>query len=171
MIRKYKEHSPVIHPTAFLAENAAVIGRVTLEEDSSIWYGAVLRGDECSITIGKGSNVQDNASVHGYSPKGCDVVLGEYVTVGHNAIVHGCTVGDHTLIGMGATILNGAKIGKRCIIAAGALVKENAVIPDDSLVVGLPGKIIRTLEPAQSADNLRVAMEYIALAKDHRASE
>ena len=111
MIRPYKEHIPAIHESAFLAENATVIGRVSLAADTTIWYGAVLRGDECSITIGYGSNVQDNASVHGYSPKNCDVVLGEYVTVGHNAVVHGCKVGDRTLIGMGATVLNGAVIG------------------------------------------------------------
>lgn len=168
MIRNYKNYSPTVHPSAFLAENSTLIGKVTLGEDTSIWYGAVLRGDECSITVGKGSNIQDNASVHGYSPKNCDVVLGEYVTVGHNAIVHGCTVGDRTLIGMGATILNGAVIGRECIIAAGALVKENAVIPDRSLVVGIPGRIVRTIDDAQAADNVRVANDYIGLAKDYR---
>ena len=96
------------------------------------------------------------------------MVLGEYVTVGHNAVVHGCKVGDRTLIGMGSTILNGAVIGHDCIIAAGALVKENAVIPDYSLVVGVPGKVIRTLDPAQAADNVRVAKEYIQLGKDYK---
>ncbi len=169
MIRKYKHHTPVIHPSAFIAENATVIGRVVLGEDTSVWYGAVLRGDEASITIGKGSNVQDNATLHGNDP--CNVVLGEYVTVGHNAIVHGCTVGDDTLVGMGATILNGAVIGSHCIIGAGALVKENEVIPDYSLVVGVPAKIVRTLTPEQTAKIRKNADDYIGLAKDFLADE
>ena len=164
MIRNYKEHTPVIHESAFIAETASVIGRVTLSEDTSVWYGAVLRGDEASITVGKGSNIQDNATLHGNDPN--KVVLGEYVTVGHNAIVHGCVVEDDVLVGMGATILNGAVIGAHSIIGAGALVKEKEVIPPYSLVVGVPGKVIRTLSPEQTARIRKNAEDYIGLAKD-----
>ncbi len=167
MLIPYRSKMPVIDKTAYIAPNATLIGDVTVGKDASIWFSAVLRGDECSIIIGEGSNVQDNATLHGYAPKDCNVVLGKYVTVGHNACVHGCKIGDGTLVGMGATILNGAVIGERCIIAAGALVKEGAVIPDDSLVVGVPGKVIRTLDPAQSADNLRVAKEYVGLGREY----
>ncbi len=169
MLIPYRDQTPTVHETAFVAPNATLIGDVRIEKDASVWFSAVLRGDECSILIGEGSNVQDNATVHGYAPKGCNVVLGRNVTVGHNACIHGCTVGDGTLIGMGATVLNGAKIGKRCIIAAGALVKENAQIPDGSLVVGVPGRIIRTLEEGQSRDNLRVGGEYVGLGKEYKA--
>jgi len=167
MIRSFHHHTPTVHPSAFVAENSTLIGDVHIGPEASIWYGAVLRADECSITIGRGSNVQDNATLHGYAPKDCNVVLGEYVTVGHNAVVHGCRVGDRTLIGMSATILNGAVIGEDCIIAAGALVKEGAVIPARSLVVGVPGRIVRTLDEAQAADNMRVALEYVTLGKEH----
>lgn len=167
MIRSFKTHQPRIASSAFVAETATIIGRVTLDEQSSVWYGAVLRGDECAITVGKGSNIQDNAVLHGNSAIGADVVIGEYVTVGHGAIIHGCRIGDETLIGMGATVLNGAVIGKRCVIGAGALIKENAVIPDGSLVVGVPGRIVRALSSEQAEGNRRLAEEYIALAEEY----
>lgn len=165
MIRSYRNQKPVIAESAFLAESAVVIGNVTLAEEANIWYGAVLRGDEGSITVGKRTNIQDNATVH--TAKDFPVVLGEDITVGHNAVVHGCTVGDGTMIGMGAVVLNGAVIGKGCLIAAGALVKEGAVIPDGSLCVGVPAKIIRELDEAGKEKILDNAAMYVALAKEY----
>ena len=125
----------------FVAPNATVLGDVVLGSGSSVWYGAVLRGDDGTLTLGENTNVQDNAVLH-CDPGGA-VTLGENVTVGHCALVHGCTVGDGSLIGMHATLLNHCVVGKNCIIGAGALVPEGKIIPDDSLVVGVPGKIIK----------------------------
>ena len=163
ILHKYLDRTPKLHEEVFAAENAAVIGDATLEKDVNLWYGAVVRADEDSVIIGEGSNVQDNATVH--TGKGFPVRIGKGVTIGHNAIVHGCTVGDNTLIGMGACILNGAVIGENCIIAAGALVKEGAVIPDGSLVVGLPGKVLRETDDAARAMIRRNAAEYVRLAR------
>ena len=127
---------PVIHPSAFVADNATVRGSVTLGANSSVFFGAVLRGDRAPITIGAGTNIQDNCVVHvDYDHP---VTVGENVTVGHGAILHGCTVGDNTLIGMGAIVLNGAKVGSNCLIGAGALVPQNVEIPDGSLAFGSP---------------------------------
>ena len=166
MIRSYKDKTPRLAESVFLAENAAVIGDVTLQDEVNVWYGAVIRGDENSIEVGEGSNVQDNATLHvGHA---FPMKLGKNVTVGHNAVVHGCTVGDDTLIGMGATVLNGAVIGKGCIIGAGALVKEKEVIPDYSLCVGVPAKIIRTLDESAVKKNRQNAAVYRALADDYR---
>lgn len=166
MIRSYQGKKPVVAEDAFLAENAVLIGDVTLEKGANIWYGAVLRGDENSIVIGENSNVQDNATVH--VAKSNPVVLGKNVTVGHNAIVHGCTVGDGTMIGMGACVLNGAVIGKGCLIGAGALIKEGAVIPDGSLCVGVPAKIVRELDEAGKEKILANAAMYVSLAKEYQ---
>lgn len=168
MIRSYQKKNPIIAESAFLAENAVVIGEVTLENNANIWYGAVLRGDEEPIVIGEGSNVQDNATVH--TAKDLPVVIGKNVTVGHNAVVHGCTVGDGTMIGMGAVVLNGATVGKGCLIAAGALVKEGAVIPDGSLCVGVPAKIVRELDDEAKKGILANAEMYVSLAKEYQAS-
>ena len=165
MIRAYQNKTPLIPKSAFLAENAVVIGDVTLGENANIWYSAVLRGDEGSIVIGDNTNVQDNATVH--TAKDHPVVLGKNITVGHNAVVHGCTVGDGTMIGMGAVILNGARIGKGCLIAAGALVKEGAEIPDGSLLVGVPAKVIRELDEAGKQKILDNAAMYVALSREY----
>ena len=127
----------------FVASGAKVIGNVELGENVGIWFNAVVRADKSKIHIGNNSNIQDNCTVH--VEKDLNVYIGDGVTVGHNAIVHGCTVGDNTLIGMGAIIMNRAIIGKNCIIGAGAIVTENAVIPDNSLVIGAPGKVKREL--------------------------
>lgn len=169
IVKSFLGTAPVIHPSCFIAENAAIIGNVTLAEDVNIWFGAVLRGDETEIRVGKGSNVQDNATLHG-NPRN-HVTVGEYVTIGHNAIVHGCTVGDDTMIGMGATVLNGAVIGKHCIIGAGALVKEKEIIPDYSLVVGVPGKVIRTMTPEQAAMIRVNANDYLTLSVQYKQSK
>ena len=124
-----------IHDTAFIAPGAVVLGDVTIGENSGIWYNAVVRGDRDSIVIGRESNIQDNAVVHLGS--GYPVEIGDHVTIGHGAIIHGCKIGDNTMIGMGAILMNGCKIGKNCIIGAGALVTQNVEIPDNSLVIGI----------------------------------
>ena len=130
----------------WIAPGAQVMGNVTLAEDVSIWFNAVLRGDNEPITIGRGSNVQDGAVFH--TDPGFPLVVGENVTVGHMALLHGCSVGDGTLVGMGAMVMNGAKVGKGCLIGANAMVTEGKEIPDGSMVLGSPGKIVRTLDEA-----------------------
>ena len=147
---------PVIHPSAFVADNATVRGSVTLGANSSVFFGAVLRGDRAPITIGAGTNIQDNCVVHvDYDHP---VTVGENVTVGHGAILHGCTVGDNTLIGMGAIVLNGAKVGSNCLIGAGALVPQNVEIPDGSLAFGSPAKIKGQLDEAAIAELRQAAL-------------
>lgn len=135
--------SPQIHPSAFIAASADVIGRVTLHEETSIWYQATLRGDINEIVVGPRSNIQDNAVIHLADDYGCYV--GELVTVGHSAILHACTVKDEVLVGMGAIVLDGAVIGERTIIGAGSLVTGGTVIPPGSLVLGSPAKVVRSL--------------------------
>ncbi len=150
--------SPSIDPTAFVASGARVLGDVTLGPGSSVWYNAVLRGDGDSITIGARSNLQDNVSVH--VDHGSPVVIGEDVSVGHNAVVHGCTIGNGSLIGMGAVVLNGARIGAGSLIAGGAVVLEGADIPPGSLVAGVPGKVRRELSDDERAGLLLNASAY-----------
>ena len=155
--------APSIDPAAFVAETAVVAGNVRLEAGSSVWYGAVLRGDEASITVSKNANIQDGAVVH--SDRGEDVLIGEGVTIGHGAIVHGCTIGKYSMVGMGAIILSKAQVGEHCIIGAGAVVKEGDVIPDGSMVVGVPGKIIKQLTPEQMKYMEDNCEEYVKLAR------
>ena len=135
------------HPDSWTAPTATLIGRVRLEEGASVWFNAVLRGDNELILIGKDSNVQDGAVMH--TDMGYPLTLGTGVTIGHNAMLHGCTVGDYSLIGINAVILNGAKIGKHCIIGANSLIGEGKEIPDGSLVMGSPGKVVRDLTDEQ----------------------
>jgi carbonic anhydrase/acetyltransferase-like protein (isoleucine patch superfamily) len=151
----------------FVAPGARVIGKVRLLSGASVWFNAVLRGDNEWIEIGEGSNVQDGAVFH--TDPGCPLTLGRDVTVGHKAILHGCTVGDGALIGMGAVVLNGARIGKGCLIGANALVTEGKEIPDGSLVMGQPGKVVRALDAAAMADLRRSAERYRANAARYRA--
>ena len=158
--------SPQIHKLAFVAEGARIIGDVILKADSSIWYNTVCRGDINQIVIGERSNMQDNSVIHLENDQG--VIVGNNVTVGHNAIIHGCTINDGALIGMGAIIMNGAVIGKGAVIGAGAVVKEDMVIPDLSLVVGVPGKIVKTLSPETYDENVKWAAKYVKLANVHR---
>lgn len=148
---------PVIDENAHVAENAAVIGNVTLAAGVSVWYGAVLRGDACSIRVGENSNVQDCCCIHGET----DTVIGRNVTIGHGAIVHGCTVDDNCLIGMGAVILDSAVIGEGSIIGAGALVSEGKVVPPHSLVLGVPGKVVRSVTQEQYESILQNAASYV----------
>ncbi len=152
----------------FVAPNATVLGDVVLGPGSSVWYGAVLRGDSGTLTLGENTNVQDNAVLH-CDPGGA-VTLGKNVTVGHCALVHGCTVGDGSLIGMHATLLNHCVVGKNCIIGAGALIPEGKVIPDNSLVVGIPGKIIKQVSPAQAEASLVNAAHYVEEGRLHAAA-
>lgn len=147
----------------YVAPNATVIGRVNLGDESSVWFGAVLRGDNDDINVGARSNIQDGCIVH--VDPGVPVNIGEDVVVGHGAIVHGATVGDNTLIGMRATLLNKAKVGKCCIIGAHSLVTEGTEIPDFSVVMGVPGKIVKQLSPEQAEKIKKNAANYVALGK------
>ncbi|WP_434812172.1 gamma carbonic anhydrase family protein [Microbacterium sp. bgisy189] len=150
--------TPHLHETSFVASGARLVGEVTLEEGSSVWYNAVVRGDSAPITLGRGSNLQDNVSVH--VDAGHPVVIGRDVSVGHNAVVHGCVIGDGSLIGMGSVVLSGARIGAGCLIAGGAVVLEGAEIPDGSLVAGVPAKVRRALTDDERAGILRNAQIY-----------
>ncbi len=167
MILSYRSHTPAVHETAFVAENASVIGNVTLGKESGVWFGAVLRGDHEAIVIGERSNVQDNATLH--MAPGRTLTVGKNVTIGHNAVVHGATVKDNVLIGMQACVLDGAVIGENSIIGAGALVKENEVIPPFSLCVGVPARVVRTLTPEAAQKILDNAEEYVGLAAEYKA--
>lgn len=149
----------------YIAASADVMGDVELGEDSSIWYQAVIRGDHDRISIGAGSNIQDGCVIH--ADKGSPAIIGKNVTVGHRAIIHGCQIGDNTLIGMGAIVLNGAKIGKNCIIGAGALVTGGTEIPDGMLALGSPAKVRRPLSQQEIEMNEKSAHSYIACAKEH----
>lgn len=143
MIVPYKGDKPELHPTVFVAPGAKIIGNVQVGEESTIWFNAVLRGDEGPITIGRRCSIQDNSTIHLY--EGAPVVVEDEVTVGHNVILHGCTVGKRSIIGMGSTILDHAEIGEECIIGANTLIPSGKKIPPRSLVVGSPGKVVREL--------------------------
>ena len=147
----------------FVAETALLVGKVVLEADVGIWFGAVLRGDNEPITVGRGSNVQDNCVLH--TDMGYPLTIGDGCTIGHRAMLHGCRIGENSLVGMSATILNGAVIGRNCLIGAGALVTEGRHIPDNSLVLGAPGKVVRELDAAAIAGLRRSAEAYIANAR------
>ncbi|MCF3594263.1 gamma carbonic anhydrase family protein [Rhodobacteraceae bacterium LMO-12] len=150
--------APRCHQDTWVAPDASVIGKVVLEEGASVWFGARARGDTETITIGAGSNVQENCVLH--ADPGYPLTIGANCTIGHKVMLHGCTIGDGTLIGMGATILNGAKIGKGCLIGAGALITEGKEIPDGSLVMGAPGKVVRQLDEPALASLLASARHY-----------
>lgn len=153
----------------FIAQNATVVGKVSLGEDSSVWYSAVIRADVEEIIIGKRTNIQDGAILH--ADFGEPTIIGDNVTVGHGAIVHGAAVGDGTLIGMRSTILNRAKIGKYCIIGACALVTEGMEIPDYSMVLGVPAKVVKQLSPEYAEKLLESAAHYVEMAKRHQSGE
>jgi carbonic anhydrase/acetyltransferase-like protein (isoleucine patch superfamily) len=146
--------SPEIDPSAWVAPGAHVIGRIRLGPATSVWFGATLRGDNEPITVGAGSNIQENAVLH--TDMGFPLGIGAGCTIGHKAMLHGCTIGDNSLIGMGAIILNGAVIGRDCLIGAGALVTERKTIPDGSLVMGAPARVVRPLDAA-AIDRLRLS--------------
>ena len=159
------EKKPKVHETAFIDETASVIGDVVLEEKTSVWPSAVLRGDIEQIYIGCCSNVQDNVSIH--TSHGLSTRVGRYVTIGHNAVVHGATIDDYVIVGMGSVILDGAKIGKHVVIGAGALVPPGKEIPDYSLVLGVPGKVVRQLSEEEIEWTKKNAEIYMELAEKH----
>lgn len=166
MIMPYRNKMPKIHPTVFVAPGAHIIGDVTIGAGSSVWYGAVLRGDMDKIRIGKNTNIQDGSVLHTDYGKPC--ILKDGVIVGHQAVVHACTVEKGVLVGIGSRILNGARVGAFSLIGAGALVREDADIPPYSLVLGIPGKVIRKLTPKEAALRAPHAKRYTALAKEYK---
>ena len=167
MIFQLDGESPEIHDGCFVAPNATLIGKVRLAQDASVWFGAVLRGDTEPIEVGVGSNVQDQAVLH--TDPGFPLTIGKGVTIGHLAMLHGCTIENSALVGIGAVVLNGARIGEACLVGAGALVTEGKVIPPRSLVVGSPARVIRTLSAAQ-VEGLRLnAAHYVQNGKRYAA--
>lgn len=166
MLRPYRGRLPVVHPTAYVDASAQVIGDVDIGADSSVWMNAVVRGDVNTIRIGDRSNIQDGTVVH-VMHETHPTRIGDDVTIGHAAVVHGCTIGNRVLIGMGATILNGAVVGEDSIVAAGSLVTEGAVIPPRSLVMGSPAKVRRPLSDEDVASILDYAANYVRYKKDY----
>ncbi|MEC9487929.1 MAG: gamma carbonic anhydrase family protein [Halanaerobium sp.] len=154
----YRGSWPELSEDIFLAPGSRVIGNVKIGRGSSVWFNTVVRGDVSTITIGTSTNIQDNSVLHVDRER--PLVIGAHVTVGHNAILHSCQIGEGSLIGMGATVLTGAKIGKGCLIAAGSLVTEGAEIPDNSVVMGIPGKIVRKVSPKEAEDFIRHSSRY-----------
>jgi carbonic anhydrase/acetyltransferase-like protein (isoleucine patch superfamily) len=150
--------SPLVAASAYIAPGACVIGKVVLAENATVWFGATLRGDNETISVGAGSNVQDGAVLH--TDPGFPLSIGAQVSVGHQAMLHGCTVGEGTLIGIQSIVLNGAIVGKGCLVGAGALITERKVFPDGSLIFGSPAKAIRTLTAEEREDLLKVAANY-----------
>lgn len=157
---------PAVHESAYVAPGATVIGRIELHENSSVWPGAVLRGDNDPIIVGKGSNVQDGAVMH--TDPGCPLTLGENVTVGHQAMLHGCTIGNNSLVGIQAVILNNAVIGPDSLVGAGAVVTEGKTFPARSLILGAPAKVVRTLSDDEVAGLRRNAVSYQEHAQQFR---
>lgn len=166
-IYRVQDHCPDIDESAWVADEATVVGHVKVAADVSVWFGAVIRGDQAEpIEVGARSNIQDGAVLH--SDPGRPLTVGCDVTVGHQAMLHGCTVGDGSLIGIGATVLNGAVIGKGCLVGAGALVTEDKVFPDHSLIIGSPAKVARSLSPEQVQGLLRSAQVYVERSRRYR---
>jgi carbonic anhydrase/acetyltransferase-like protein (isoleucine patch superfamily) len=151
--------APKLGDGAWVADSAQVMGDVVLADNASVWFGAVLRGDTATITIGRNSNVQDLSVIH--ADHGVPTTIGENVTIGHQVMLHGCTVGDNSLIGIQAVVLNNAKIGRNCIVGAGAVVTEGKEFPDNSLIIGAPAKVVRTLDEAAAAKLRGSAQHYV----------
>ena len=162
MTYEFGEKAPQLSDDIFIADTAAVLGDVAVDRGSSIWFGAAVRGDEGHIKIGENSNIQDNATIHSGTDIGCGV------TIGHNAIVHGCTIGNNSLIGMGAIVLDGAEIGENCIVGAGALVTMGKVFPNNSLIIGSPASVKRSLTDEEVASIKQNAKEYVSLSRKYR---
>ncbi len=167
-LHEFDGKKPKVHPDAYVSPRASLIGDVEIGEDSSIWESAVLRADMNYIRVGKGTSIQDNATVHTtfFNP----TTIGDYVTAGHNSLIHACEIGDRTVVGMGAIVLDGAKVGKEVIIGAGSVVTQGSIIPDRSLVLGIPGKVVKEV-----SDDMLAAFDagtelYIELGKKHKES-
>lgn len=163
MILQYNGKTPKVDESCFVAENATLIGDVTIGADSSVWFGTVIRADNSAVTVGERSSIQDNVTVH--CEPSTPVSIGDDVTVGHNAVIHGCTVGNGVLIGMGSVVLDGAVVGDYSIVGAGAVVPQGMQIPPYSLVVGVPAKVIKTDRFAQKEATLHNAQVYVGLKK------
>ncbi|CDH91451.1 putative transferase [Clostridium botulinum B str. Eklund 17B (NRP)] len=163
MVKNFSNNSPNISESVYISETSVIIGDVVIKENSNIWFGAVLRGDEQSISIGRETNIQENVVIHGDGDN--NVTVGNGVTIGHGAIIHGCAIGDNVLIGMGAIILNGAKISKNSIVAAGSLITQNKEFEDGSLILGNPAKVIRKLTQEEIQANKESSLTYVNLAK------
>ena len=166
-IYQLDSHTPDVAETAWVADNAQVMGAVKLEANASVWFGVTVRGDTETITIGEGSNIQDGSVMH--ADHGKPIVVGKYVTVGHMVMLHGCSIGDESLIGIGAVVLNGAKIGKNCLVGAGSLVTEGKEFPDGSMIMGSPAKVVRELSPEQIEGLRQSAKHYVENAHRFKA--
>ena len=166
MIRELNGKKPKIHPTAFIHETAEIIGDVTIEKDASVWPYCVLRGDFDAIVVGEGSNVQDNTVAH--TIQGKPVVLGKGISVGHSVILHGCTVKDNCIVGMGSIVLDGATVEADCLVGAGAVVSPNTTVASGHLALGIPARSIRKLKPEEVEHIRENAREYLRLSELHR---
>jgi carbonic anhydrase/acetyltransferase-like protein (isoleucine patch superfamily) len=160
-------HAPKLGKNAYVADSAQVIGKVTLEENASVWFGTVVRGDSEHIHIGRNVNVQDGSVLH--ADEGVPLTLEDNVSIGHKVMLHGCTIGEGSLIGIGAVVLNHARIGKNCLVGAGALVTEGKEFPDGSMILGSPAKAVKQLTPEQIANLQRIATHYVENAARFRA--
>lgn len=158
--------NPDVHPTAFIADGAVVVGAVTVGEEASVWYQCVARGDINRIVIGPRSNVQDGTVIH--VSDDFAAVIGANVSIGHRAIIHACEIGDETLVGMGAIVMDGAVIGPRCVIGAGALVTKGTVVPEGSLVIGSPARVVRSLSEIERKQNAALAAKYVEVSRRYR---
>jgi carbonic anhydrase/acetyltransferase-like protein (isoleucine patch superfamily) len=163
---RYRDHQPELHEDTFVAPSAVLIGQVHLSKGANVWYGAVLRGDNEPILIGESSNIQENSVLH--TDMGCPLNVGSHVTVGHSVTLHGCTIGNNSLIGMGATILNRAVIGHNSIVGAGALVTEGKTFPDGSLIIGSPAKLARALTSEEIAQLPHNAVHYVERGREYK---
>ena len=159
--------TPQVDATAWIADSAQVMGNVTIGPDASVWFGCVLRGDTESMSIGEGSNIQDLTVMH--ADRGMPLTVGDYVTVGHKVMLHGCAIGDGSLIGIGAVVLNGARIGRHCLVGAGALVTEGKEFPDGSMILGSPARVVRQLSPEQIEGLRQSARHYMDNARRFKA--
>lgn len=166
MIKEYQGTKPNVDKTVFIAESADVIGKVNIEKNANIWYNTVIRADDQSITIGENTNIQDGCVIH----VGNDIptIIGKNVTVGHKALIHGCTIGDNSLIGMGSIVLDGAKVGEYTLLGAGSLVPPGKEIPSGVLAIGSPAKVIRELSDIEKENLVKSALKYIETANNHR---
>ena len=166
-VHQLDDRIPQIDTTAWVADNAQVMGGVKMEAHSSVWFAATVRGDTELITIGEGSNIQDGSVLH--ADYGYPLTVGKNVTVGHMVVLHGCTIGDESLIGIGAVVLNGAKIGRNCLVGAGSLVTEGKEFPDGSMIMGTPAKVVRQLTPEQIQGLRESAKRYVENAQRYKA--
>jgi carbonic anhydrase/acetyltransferase-like protein (isoleucine patch superfamily) len=158
--------TPNVAASAWVADNAQVMGNVTLADDTSVWFGVTVRGDNDPVSVGAGTNIQDGSVLH--TDVGYPITIGQNVTIGHMVMLHGCTIGDESLIGIGAIVLNGAKIGKNCLVGAGSLVTEGKVFPDGSMILGSPAKVVRQLSPEQIEGIRKSAQHYTDNARRYK---